>query len=339
MTEIGETGPSRDVRTIGEEPKPRALLSWEGPDGDRVAEVLALHAPTVRPIRELAGVRQDDYDLLVTNRMNALTDYGSNKFEPESALFVIRFAGGEQGNWGTADVTRAPHFLLTQWHSGFLSKSVDVPSDLLSAAADLVHDDLILAAMARESHIRFEVHDRSAKVHRSPGPPILSSSPAIPASAPATEAPPAGNPVDDGELQPFLLTAGMDPQVLAGWYRRSDTSEAWLLPSDVKRPWDWVAAAIQHWAITYGRFPLVGGWWRTRCGRRRPRRRRLRPGGRSRMSWRPPRFALRPRSVRPRLFLRRRAVMPLVGLAGCSPRRGNHSRRRWLRPWPGSATP
>ena len=100
MTEIGETGPSRDVRTIGEEPKPRALLSWEGPNGDRVAEVLALHAPTVRPIRELAGVRQDDYDLLVTNRMNALTDYGSNKFEPESRAVRHLFRRGRAGELG-----------------------------------------------------------------------------------------------------------------------------------------------------------------------------------------------------------------------------------------------
>ncbi len=34
-----------------------------------------------------------------------------------------------------------------------------------------------------------------------------------------------------------------------------------MLPSDLRRPWDWVAAAIRHWAVTYGRFPLVGGWW------------------------------------------------------------------------------
>ena len=42
---------------------------------------------------------------------------------------------------------------------------------------------------------------------------------------------------------------------------RSDQSEGWVLPADVRRPWDWVAAAIQHWAVTYRQFPLVGGWW------------------------------------------------------------------------------
>lgn len=70
---------------------------------------------------------------------------------------------------------------------------------------------------------------------------------------------PPGTPEGAPEMHPFM--GSTPPTVLAGWYLRSEYSEGWVLPSDIRRPWDWVAAAIQHWALTYRQFPLVGGWW------------------------------------------------------------------------------
>jgi hypothetical protein len=74
----------------------------------------------------------------------------------------------------------------------------------------------------------------------------------------------AGAPDSAPPLRPFLLTTPPSPKVIAGSYPRGSDSEGWALPNDLSRPWDWVAAAVRHWAITYGRFPLLGGWWEDR---------------------------------------------------------------------------
>ena len=233
-------------RRLGVAPMPRALLSWDGPQQDRIAEVLALYAPTIREIRSLRDVRQADYDLLVTDRMQPLTWMGSagEAREPADHLCVISFIpSGDTGNRGTVDAFAPPGNVAIDWRSPHLANSIEVPDDLLDAARDLVEDDLVPAALARNSHHYFVP---ALWQHWKNSRPL----PGVPSDAP--------------EIQPFLLTTPPDQKVLAGWYLRSPGSEAWVLPSDLKRPWDWVAAAVRHWAVTYGRFPLVGGWWEDR---------------------------------------------------------------------------
>lgn len=240
MSDIGEAAPSRGFRTIGEEPKPRVLLCWFGPEKDRITEVLALNAPTVREVEDLAGVRQDNYDVLVTDSMWRARSNGYSVYEPERHLFVLSFAGSDRSQQDTtshvADICENPPTTIL-WQTGYTSRAVDLPEDLLPAAVDLANDDLVPAALSRESHLYFTTSPRITRPQVS------------------------GRPPDVAELHSFLRTSGAGSRVLAGWYRRSDASEAWLLPSDVSRPWDWVEAAIQHWARTYRTFPLVGGWW------------------------------------------------------------------------------
>ncbi len=242
-------------RLIGEEAKPRVLLSWAGPDRKRVADVLALHAPTIRWIDRLHQVRQDDYDVLVTNRMGAMLADEASAWSLKGAeehLFVLSFAPGEalgSPDLGQADSCRVArqHFAIS-WATGYLSKSIEVPHNLLPVTTDLVNDDLVPIAQSRRSHAYFW--------------PALSSIPAVlsgGASHPTEKRTPL--PDDAFVLHAFLRTGGRDPRILAGWYRRSENSEGWVLPADVRRPWDWIAVAIRHWALAYDRFPLVGGWW------------------------------------------------------------------------------
>jgi hypothetical protein len=68
-----ETGSAPTGRSLGVEPMPRALLSWDGPEHDRIAETLALHAPTIEGVAALHRVRQTDYDILVTNQVERLS--------------------------------------------------------------------------------------------------------------------------------------------------------------------------------------------------------------------------------------------------------------------------
>jgi hypothetical protein len=266
-------------RRIGEEPKPRALLSWNGPDHDRVAEVLALHAPTVRLIERLIDVRQTDFDLLVTNRMSefaaAAAEYQREAMEPANHLCVITFGGPDDDGdqWGVCDVFRSPGFLAVDWRAPYLAQAVVIPDDVLPAALDLVNDDLVPAVRRRRYHSTF--HTRGWSYSDATADLDLPDLEAI--AAVAARQAVAGVAVDrparpDPEpgLYAFLRTDTEDRRVLAGWYRRSEFSEGWALPADVRRPWDWVAAAVRHWAITYGRFPLVGGWWEAQKWQTRP---------------------------------------------------------------------
>jgi hypothetical protein len=240
-------------RLIGEEAKPRVLLSWGGPDRKRVADVLALHAPTIRAIDRLGHIRQDDYDVLVTNRMDTmLADQASdwNLMGLEERLFVLSFVPAQKpgsAGFGQADFCLNHQHCAIRWASGYLSKSIEVPHNLLPVATDLVNDNLVPIAQSRRSHVYFSGNVLSI-------PAVLSGS----NSGPAEER--AQLPEDAFVLHPFLRTGGRDPRILAGWYRRSESSEGWVLPADVRRPWDWITAAIRHWAVTYRRFPFLG-WW------------------------------------------------------------------------------
>ena len=232
MAAMTEPGHAPTGRTLGVEPQPRALLCWDGPDHDRIFETLALHAPTIQEIGGLYEVRQTDYDLLVTNQMERLMGPSAARQVPARRLCLISFPPAGANDLTTVDAWAGR--LEVRLRLRYLAKSIEVPDGLLDAVRDLVTDDLVPVALARPAHPYFEVAD-----FRPGGEP--------------KEPPP--------EMRPFLLTTPPSPRPLAGWYPRSPRSEAWVLPNDLRRPWDWVAAAIRHWAVTYGRFPLVGGWW------------------------------------------------------------------------------
>ncbi len=259
MSDIPDPGAS-SRRRLGEEPKPRVLFSWEGPAAGRVAAVLDLHAPTVRVIDDLLGIRQDDYDILVTNRLTKMLPTRGARLEgAEPHLFVVSIApahADKTSSGGYADLCgHLGDEYGIRWHTGYLSKAVDPADELLPVAAELVSDDLVPTALSRKSHTYF---DRSHRPWQSGPPPEISYGVTAPAQAPGAR---RRLPEDAFVLRPFLRTAGRNPEILAGWYKRGERSEGWVLPSDLRRPGDWVAAAIRHWALTYRRFPLVGGWW------------------------------------------------------------------------------
>ena len=257
MSDIPDPGAS-SRRTIGEEPKPRVLFSWEGTAAEQVAAVLDLHAPTVRVIDDLLGTRQDDYDMLVTNRLsNMLATPGARFKGVEPHLFVVSVAPPAENTStaGAADLCgQRFDFCGIRWRTGYRSKALDLPDELLSVATDLVNDDLLPTALSRHSHIYFEI----SHLARQSGLPPESYYGEASARAPGAR---HQLPEDAFVLRPFLRTAGRSPQILAGSYKRGERSEGWVLPSDLRRPWDWVATAIRHWAVTYHSFPLVGGWW------------------------------------------------------------------------------
>ena len=255
---MSESSPS-GRRCIGQEPKPRVLLSWEGPAAQQVAAVLDLDAPTVRVIDDLLGIRQDDYDVLVTNRLsNMLVTPGARVKGVEPHLFVISVAPPDESASTAGAADQCGQMMKVygiRWETGYRSRAVDLPDELLSVATDLINDDLVPTALSRDSHIYF----RANRLPRQSGLPPESYY----GGGGATPAPEARRqlPEDAFVLHPLLRTAGANPEILAGWYKRGERSEGWVLPSDLRRPWDWVATAIRHWAVTYGRFPLVGGWW------------------------------------------------------------------------------
>ncbi len=155
---MSESRPS-SRRTIGEEPKPRVLFSWEGPAAEQVAAVLDLHAPTVRVIDDLLEIRQDDYDVLVTNRLSNMLVTRRARFKGvEPHLFVVSVAPpDEKGSTaGAADQCgQSLNFYGIRWETGYRSRAVDLPAELPSAATDLINDDLVPAALSRDSHIYF----------------------------------------------------------------------------------------------------------------------------------------------------------------------------------------
>ena len=252
---MSESSPS-SRRSIGEEPKPRVLLSWQGRAAEQVAAVLDLHAPTVRVIDDLRPIRQDDYDVLVTNRLSKmLGSLGAKVKGVETHLFVVSFCPPDENTStaGAADLcSQRLDFCGIRWETGYRSRAVDVPDELLSVATDLVNDDLLPTVLSRHSHIYFEI----SHLARQSGLPPESYYGEASARAPGAQLP-----EDAFVLRPFLRTAGRNPQILAGWYKRGERSEGWVLPADLRRPWDWVATAIRHWAVTYHSFPLVGSWW------------------------------------------------------------------------------
>jgi hypothetical protein len=146
--------PGPASRRIGEEPRPRALLSWNGPHHDRIAEVLALHAPTIREITHVVQVRQADYDLLITNQMGTLiAGAGTPGPLPAGHLLVVSFSpGGVQGWTGIDSLTGGA--VSVRARSPHLAKGIDVPDDLPDAVHDLVEDDLIPAALAAAATTR-----------------------------------------------------------------------------------------------------------------------------------------------------------------------------------------
>jgi hypothetical protein len=242
VSDVASAGPAAG-RRVGDDPRPRALFAWSGPNHDRVAEVLAQHAPTVREIDHVREIRQADYDLLVTNLMGSLTSrFNGPGTPPDEHLFVVSFMlDGEQDGHVIDSLHLGSVRIRSRIHH--LAQSIEVPDDLPEALEHLIGDDLVPAALSRAGHHPyFEM--------------LVSQRAGLP------ETPP--------RFRPFLLTTPPGPRVLAGCYPRSASSEGWALPDDLRRPWDWVAAAVRHWAVTYGRFPLVGGWWEDQRWQTRP---------------------------------------------------------------------
>ncbi|MFI2298395.1 hypothetical protein ACH5AL_06065 [Actinacidiphila glaucinigra] len=94
--------------------------------------------------------------------------------------------------------------------------------------ATLTHEKLEPVLKARESHTHFE-----EGFHRGTG-----------AIVP---------------IEPFIATP--DGKILAGRYKRSERSEAWLLPYDAADIVAWVSAALAEWhGLAPDRFPGVPDW-------------------------------------------------------------------------------
>jgi hypothetical protein len=194
--------------------------------------------PTSKVVDHPRHVNQAEYDVLVTDRfespwpMPGLFDQRGRRIAGHLSV-IYRSDGSSRVFEGIRDAAgvRAGRFAYQD--------SVDRP------LARLVKAQLALARArdeAGKTHRFFEATDAFARVPAG-----------IALQVPQPRA-----------LHPFLQTE--EGQVLAGWYKRSETAEGWLLPSDVENLPAWVASALDHLhERDPDRFPRRPSWkdeWR-----------------------------------------------------------------------------
>lgn len=226
-------GPEHAEVIINESPRPRLLVyGLEDREGE-IEKILNL-APTSKRCERLAEVRQQEWDVLVTDRQMWFhhSTYGAvpTVSEHMCVVFVARadFPGGQlaieiRPEWSAAIGVMNNHV------SQELKRIFGLPERI----SVLTHEQLEPLFKARPAHQYF-----TANMH---GPVSFPSAPEKPV------------------LKPFIKTGGGN--VLAGMYERSPTSEAWVLPSDTPDVVSWIRAALAEWhSLSPDRFPGVPDW-------------------------------------------------------------------------------
>ncbi|MGI0133569.1 MAG: hypothetical protein ACREBW_01235 [Candidatus Micrarchaeaceae archaeon] len=190
-------------------------------------------APTSKKIDHLGEVHQREWDVLVTDQQlwrQSMQGVMPAVMEHICVVFVASpaYRGGQlaieiRSEWSGAIGVSDNHV------SQELKRILELPERI----STLVHEQLEPSFKARARHQYFTANMQG------------------PISYPSAQ--------EKGIIEPFITTGA--GYVLAGRYKRSLTSEAWLLPSDTPDVAPWVRAALAEWhSLAPDRFPGVPDW-------------------------------------------------------------------------------
>ena len=254
MTDVVPTG-DPNGGLLNQSPRPRILvIGFDNAHGrtELISELKAL-APTVEAAPNLTAVRHAEWDVVVTDRpfmRDFITDRapvrGVGMSPVPREMNIIYRVDHTDYAAGSLDVSDGTYARRVTRASGRRGRELRRPSGLPETIAALTKELLEPVCGGRESHEVFTiVGSAGASVAD-----ILGGGPRS-APKPVT--------ADTYELQPFLMLA--DGGVLAGRYRRTAKSEAWLLPHDVEHLVPWVKLALGEWhRVDPERFPGQPGW-------------------------------------------------------------------------------
>jgi hypothetical protein len=210
------------VKLVGRKPPPRVLLF--GPMNDTLTEAFSELFPTVASTTTLHGVRQAEWDLLITVA-GVPTD-----LEPH--MFVVAFGSRQLG----VPAENSDFAFARSWlEPDNLTYSTEfvIPDGLPQPVALLTEQQLIPVITGKSNWVIVETHGTGqSRRHGSLTPTAL---------------------------QPFLKTP--DGEILAGSFRRDgNKAECWSLPSGAD-PVAWVLAALEQWrGLAPDRFPGGPDW-------------------------------------------------------------------------------
>jgi hypothetical protein len=219
--------------TINESPRPRLLVYGLKDREAEIAKIMEL-APASKRCESLSEVRQQEWDILVTDHQmwmhhgslgafNFVSEHMCVVFVTPAAPLAGQLAIEIRPDWSAAVGVRNYHV------SQELKRILGLP-ERISA---LVHEQLEPLLKIRPAHQYFTADMQG------------------PVSFP--------NAWEKAVIEPFITTGAGN--VLAGRYKRSSTSEAWLLPGDTPDVASWVRAALAEWhSLAPDRFPGVPDW-------------------------------------------------------------------------------
>jgi hypothetical protein len=211
-------------RVVGRKPSPRALVyGFEG--RDEVADAVAGLFPTARRIGSADEVRQDEYDVVVTDLSLAQFD---------DRLFAICFGSTNVGRYSIA-VEGYVHTNRLEFQGTSIASEFIVPADLPPELLELVERQLVPLARSRDTNR------------------ILTLTTQL---GPLT-------PVEEGQrytkVHPILQTT--EPELLAARILRPNGTSVWALPRGVTDEVAWVRTALSVWHRTNSEiFPTDPGW-------------------------------------------------------------------------------
>ncbi|MFT9666405.1 hypothetical protein ACMZ5F_16650 [Streptomyces rhizosphaericola] len=226
MSALSEVG-----AIINTSPRPRLLVSgFDGEEG-LVEKILAL-CPTSREVKNFSQVRQAEWDVLVTTNPLIVSMRYRADFVLDPHISVVYVA--KQGGHFDPIEARVDWAGSVRNGGRKVSQEIRRVRGLPERVAMLVHERLEPILIKREFHDTFAILRHG-----------MGHSGEIPAP----------------NIEPFIETP--DGDILAGRYKRSDISEAWLLPHDTPDVAEWVKSALAEWnALSPDRFPGVPDWSR-----------------------------------------------------------------------------
>lgn len=209
---------------VNTSPRPRMLIMGFEGESDLVDRITEL-CPTVRRIEGLHEVRHAEWDLLVTDQGIATVGNGNAWLRLAPHIGLIYRA--PMKTFQAIVEGRREWSARIGVRGGLVSQEIRRVKNLPDRVESLVHELLEPVLTVRDRHQYFDYTNGDRE----------------------------GLPT----IAPFVVSP--DGHVLAGRYRRSDESEAWLLPHDVPEFAEWVIAALGEWhLLAPERFPGVPDW-------------------------------------------------------------------------------
>ncbi|HEX7133004.1 MAG TPA: hypothetical protein VF228_10530 [Iamia sp.] len=218
------TDETAEFVTYNEQPKPRVLLAWKGPEVDALQAALDRCAGTVVAISHLSLVRQGDFDVLVTDDLDSITVQGTRP-----ARHLCLLWKGRKRSFGTDQVRTDNKDAAISGIRRVLSASMKVSASPIHADFEqLLNSSLLPAELAQADHLVLDHHWVRSGARSSL------------------------------HLRPLIATADDEPT--AATYERSPTSEGVALPAHAPDIEGWVEVCLRRWARKFGQFPILGGW-------------------------------------------------------------------------------